>query len=81
MGPGQVRSKLDRTGVVVGIRGTDTHGLDLLDAAYLVDDHLQSLHTGIHIILYFVIAARLDGCCCLDLTTGIHDAENGVRSS
>ena len=69
MCPCQVRCELNSTIIEVSIRGTDTHGLDLLDTAHLVDNHLKSLHTSINIVLYLVVPLCLDSGGSLDLTT------------
>ena len=50
-------------------------------AANLIDDDLLGFDAGIYIIFGSLVTAGLVGCRCLDVTTGIHDAENGVRSS
>ena len=81
VGPRQIGSKLDGAVVEVTVGGADTHRLDLLNAAHLVDNHLQSLDTGIHIVFHLIVATCLDGSSCLDFTTGIYNAEDGVCSS
>ena len=40
MSPRQIGGKLDGAVIIVAVRGTYTHGLDLLDTAHLVDDDL-----------------------------------------
>ena len=79
--PWQVRGKFYGAVVIVPVGRTDTHGLDFLNATYLVDNHLQSIYTGVDIVFYLFIAARFDSRCGLDVTTGIYDAEYRVCSS
>ena len=79
--PGQVRSKLNRTLIIVAVRRTDTHCLDFLNAAYLVDNDLQCFNTGIHIVFCLFVITCFDSRSSLDLTTGINDSKYGVGAS
>lgn len=72
---------LDVTSVIVGIRCTNTHGLDLVDTAHLVDDNLKGIDCCIHISLASLITLGLDGCCGLDVATTVNDTKHGVSSS
>ena len=74
--PRQIGGKLDGAVIVIAIGGANAHGLDLIDAANLVDDDLQGLDTCVDIVLDLFIAAGLDSGCSLDVTTGIDNAEH-----
>ena len=42
--PWEVGSHLDRSLIVIGIRGTNAHRFDFTDTAYLFQDGLKGLH-------------------------------------
>ena len=81
MRPCQVWSKLYGSCIVVAIRCTDTHRLDGLNAAHLLDDYLQSLNASIDIVLNLVVALRLYSRRSLDFATCIHDSKHRVGAS
>ena len=79
--PRQIRSKLDSAVIIIAIRSTNTHGLDFLDTADLLDDGLQSLNRCGHVIIYIVVATSLDGSSGLDIATGINNTKYRVGTS
>ena len=79
--PLKVGSKLDGAAIVVTVGSSDTHGLDLVDAAALLNNRLQGSYTSVYILLGRGIALRLDGCCGLDFATAVNDTEDGVSST
>ena len=81
MGPRQVRRELDSTTIVVSVGSTDAHRFDFLKAATLLDNHLQSLDTGVNVCLRCLKTASLDGRCCLDVSASVDNAEDGVCAS
>ena len=81
MSPGQVGCELNRTIIIIGIRSTDTHRLDGVNATHLLDDGLQSGNGSIDVCLGSGKAARLDGRSSLDFTTRINDSEHRIGSS
>ncbi len=75
--PLKVRSKLDSAVIVVAVRRTDTHSLNLIYATNLVDDNLQSLNRSVDISLNIVaIALSLDSSSGLDVATAVNNTEN-----
>jgi len=74
--PRKVRSELDGTCIVVTVRSTDTHALDLLDAADGIKHRLQSLYRSFYIFIHCLVATSLDSCCSLNVTASIYDAEH-----
>ena len=80
--PLEVRSELDGAVVVVAVRSADTHSLDLADAAYLVDDDLQSVYSCVYVSLNVVaISLGLDSCGSLNFTTAVNDTKHRVCAS
>lgn len=68
-------------GIEVAVGCADTHRLDLLDAAHLVDDDVERIDRCVHIILFVVVGLCLDGCRSLDFTTRVDDAEHRVGAA
>ena len=66
------------TFIIIGIGGSDAHGFDFLHTAHLVDDDLQCLHGGIHIITNGGKALCLDGSGGLDVATAVNNTKNRV---
>ena len=73
--PRQIRSKLDCAVIIVAVRSTNTHGLDFLDTANLLDDRLQSLDRCGYVIIYITVTTSFDGCGGLDIATGINNTK------
>ena len=74
--PLKVGSELNSTIIIVAVRSTDTHSLNLIDTTNLVDDNLQSLNRSVYIRLRVVaITLCLDRCSGLDVATAINDAK------
>ena len=79
--PNQVRSKLNRTIIVVAVRCTDTHSFDGSDTANLLNNDIQSLKRSVNIVSHIGIGLRFNGSCSLNLSTAINDAKYRVCST
>ena len=75
MAPLQVGRKLYRSVIIVTIGRTNSHCLDFLDAAYLVYDDVQCLHSSLYIVIDIVVSLSLNGGGHLDVAAAVHDTE------
>ncbi len=73
--PLQVRRKLDSTIIIVTIRSTYTHSLDLADTTHLIYNDLESLNSSLDIVVDIIISLRLDSCGHLDITTAVDNSK------
>ena len=76
MTPLQVGGKLDGASIVVAIRRADTHRLDFIYAANLVDNHLKGLYASVHIVLNLIIYLSLHGRGDLDVSARVDNAKH-----
>ena len=81
MSPSQVRSKLYCTFIVVAVRCSNAHCLDIFHAANLLNDNVQCVERSLNIVFNVGIGLRLNGRCSLNLASAIHDSEYRVRST
>ena len=81
MAPSQVWRKFYRALVVVTVRCTDTHCLDLINSANLVDDHMKGFYGSLHVVFYLIIALGLNSCSCLDVATAVHNTKHRVGTT
>ena len=79
--PYEIGSILDVSGVIVAVRGTDTHTPHLIDAAHHVEGRLQSFDRSLHIVADVGIGFRFDDGLHLNRTTLVDDAEYGIRTA
>ena len=74
--PRKIWSEFNGSIIIVCVWRTDTHCLNLVNAAYRINDRLESFYGCLHIVFNFFVTACLDGSCCFDLSASIYDAEN-----
>ena len=79
--PREVRCELDRAVEVVPIRSAYTDTADFLFATDLLDEHIESRDQVIEVELNIIVCCGLDRSVNDDITTGVDDTEDGIRTT
>ena len=79
--PRQVGRILNVSCVVVGIRCTRADAAEHLHTAHGLNDFQRLFMQSVHVVFNLCVRLCFDGCTRQYVSSGVHDAQYGVRSS
>ena len=81
MCPGEVGSELDGAIVVVAVRSTDAHALNLIGTANLLQQRLHASHACLDEVFSRLVLLRLDAVLCYNFATSVYYSEHSVGTT